>query len=187
MNQELPTWNPEDKEESLKRLATAFNELARFTFLKDGTHVQLAFLVDGNGELGMIPPMAGDPAAFISLVKSQVTARQPFGVIHVAETWAYLRRSPNDHTFTQVALGEIRVSELAQGEKTEALMVRMESSGGTAKIWFSPILRGGAAKVSLADPIVLDPAAGRTLRQFLFLRFPYRSRNPSSAPRNMWA
>ena len=166
MSQELPTWNPGDKEESLKHLATAFNELARFTFLKDGTHVQLAFLVDGDGELGMIPPMAGDTAAFISLVKSQVTARQPFGVIHVAETWAYLRRSPNDHTFTQVALGEMRVSELAQGEKTEALMVRMESRGGTARIWFSPILRGGASKVSLADPIVLDEQPGGRFGSF---------------------
>ena len=166
MNQELPTWNPEDKEGSLKRLATAFNELARFTFLKDGTHVQLAFLVDGDGELGMIPPIVGDSAAFISLVKSQATARQSFDVIHIVETWAYLRRSPNDHTFTQVALGEMRVSDLAQGEKSEALMVQMESNSGAAKIWFSPILRGGATKVSLADPIVLDERPGGRFGSF---------------------
>ena len=162
MNQEMPAWNPVDKEESLHRLAAAFNELARLTFLRDGTHVPLAFLVDEGGELGLIPPMPGDPADFIALVKSQVSARQAYGVLHIAETWAYLRRSPADHTFTQVALGEMRVSDLQPGDKTEALMVRMESRSGASRIWFSPILRGGPAKVSLGDAILLEePPGGR--------------------------
>jgi hypothetical protein len=162
----LPEWNPQDKAASLLELATAINEMARLTFLKDGTHIQLAFVVADDGQLSMITPELGDAAAIHAMVKYHVATLKSYGVIHIAEAWTYIRRSPTDHTFKQVMQGEMRVSELAQGEKTEALMVRMESRDGATKIWFNPILRGGAAKVSLADPIALNEPLGGRLNSF---------------------
>ena len=74
-----------------------------------------------------------------------------------------MRRSADDPTFKRVTRGEVRVSELQQGEKTEGLLVRMESRDGESRVWLSPILRGTGKKLklALADPMEFDePPAG---------------------------
>ena len=87
---------------------------------------------------------------------------KPYGVIQIAEAWTYNRRSAEDHTFKQVMFGEMRVSDLNQGDRTEALTVRMESRDGAGRLWISPILRGGGAKVSLGEAgLVEEPVGGR--------------------------
>lgn len=158
----VPDWNPQEKAASLLHLAAAINETARLTLMRDGTHVHLAFLVGDDGELGMVPPTVGDPADLHEALKKLVAAMKPYGVIQIAEAWTYVRRSTTDHTFKQVVLGELRVSDLSQGERTEALTVRVESKEGAGRLWISPILRGGGAKVSLGEAgLVEEPVGGR--------------------------
>ena len=88
------------------------------------------------------------------------SSTKPYGVIQVAEAWTYMRRSPTDHVFTQVMQGEMRVSDLSRGERTEALIVAAQARAGAGRMWISPILRGGPAKVSLADAVELDQPGG---------------------------
>ncbi len=77
------------------------------------------------------------------------------------ESWAYFPRHPNDHTFKRVAQGEIAVSQLKPGEKSEALMVKVESRDGLTHVWLSPIVRSQNS-VALADPMeITEPTGGR--------------------------
>lgn len=130
--------------------------------MKDGSHVELYFLFsqDGQGTLIQVPP--GMPReAFMANLKGTMLKVGSYGVIQIAEVWTYLPPRPNDHTFKQVLAGEIKVSELKEGDKTEALLVRYQSSDGDQCVWVSPIQRN-ASGVSLAEEIELhDKANGR--------------------------
>ena len=57
--------------------------------------------------------------------------------------------------------GEIAVSDLKQGDKTEFLVVRYECRDGNKRMWINPILRPKDGVV-LADPVEMgDEAGGR--------------------------
>lgn len=61
----------------------------------------------------------------------------------------------------QVVQGEIAVSQLKPGDKSEALMVRVESRDGLTHVWLSPIVRAQDG-VALADPMeISEPTGGR--------------------------
>lgn len=131
-------------------------------FLKSGKHVELYFLFtkEGEGTLIQVPP-GMDRETFQINLKGTMLKNNTYGVIQIAEAWSYLPRRPNDHTYRQVLEGEMKVSELKPEDKTEALVVRYESSGGNQCMWVNPILREGAG-VSLAEAIEIQgPALGR--------------------------
>jgi hypothetical protein len=89
-----------------------------------------------------------------------------YGAIHIAESWTYFPKGKNDHTFKQVAQGEMRVSDLKPEDRTEALMVSVEGRDGAARLWLSPIVRSPSG-AALGAPIEMDqPPAGRFGRLF---------------------
>ena len=131
-------------------------------FLKSGSHVELYFLFTAEGEGTLIQPQPGMAREDFQVnLKGTMQKNNTYGVIQIAEAWSYLPRRPDDHTYRQVLEGEIKVSELKPEDKTEALVVRYESSDGNQCIWINPILRE-ASGVSLAETIEIEgPALGR--------------------------
>ena len=94
-------------------------------------------------------------------LKGTVLKMGSYGVIQITEVWTYLPPRPNDHTFRQVLEGEIKVSELKPEDRTEALLVRYQSSDGDQCVWVNPILRKGTG-VSLGETIeIRGEALGR--------------------------
>ena len=120
-------------------------------FLKDGTHVELFFLFSEDGRVALVqqPPKV-DKDQFTHALKDAIRQNDIYGVIHIAEAWTYFPRKPNDHTLKQVIEGEIAVSQLKPGDKTEALIVRMECRDGTQNIWINSIIRAKTG-IFLAD------------------------------------
>ena len=161
-SKEQPVWDSANPRESLRVQAAWLNETARLTFLKDKFHTELFFFYkqDGQGAIGQ-PPAGMDRDQFIPILKESIRQNDIYGVVHVVESWAYFPRHPNDHTFKQVAQGEIAVSQLKPGEKSEALMVKVESRDGLTHVWLSPIVRSPNS-VALADPMeITEPTGGR--------------------------
>ena len=161
-SKEQPVWDSANPKESLRAQAAWLNETARITYLKDKFHTELFFFYkqDGQGAIGQ-PPAGMDRDQFIPILKESIRQNDIYGVVHVVESWAYFPRHPNDHTFKQVTQGEIAVSQLKPGEKSEALMVKVESRDGLTHVWLSPIVRSPDG-VALADPMeITEPTGGR--------------------------
>jgi hypothetical protein len=167
MQENAPTWDAADPAASLLRMAEAFNERARIEYLAAGTHLELFLVVGDDGAAGVVPVFGGQRDALLEALKAHLRSENSYGIIHIAEAWTYLRRSPDDARFDELNRGEVRVAELEKGERTEALVVRMESREGATRIWYNPILRGdGTVKLALADPIVLNEPTGGRLASF---------------------
>ena len=155
----MPPWDKSDPAGSLRRLGEWYCERARGMFLKAGTHVEIYFLFsrDGQGTMIQVPPgMARE--TFMANLQGTIKANNAFGVIQIGEVWAYLPPRPDDHTYRQVLEGEMKVSELKPEDKTEALLVRFQSSDGDQCVWVNPILRKGAG-VSLGETIEIEGEA----------------------------
>jgi len=167
MTNDAPTWDPRDPTESLLRQADWLNQLARETFARDGTHVEILFFFreDGQGAIGQPPPGMAR-VDFMPLLKASIRENDIFGVIHIAESWTYLPRQPNDHTFRQIADGEIAVSQLDPNDQSEALMVKVDARSGLTRTWLYPILRTPTL-TSLGEPMEINhPAPGRLANLF---------------------
>lgn len=163
MSANLPDWDPAKPSESMRRTAEWFVEEARTTFLKDGTHVELFFLCDGNGQGSMGPPPPDMPKnQFVESLKESIRQNEIFGIVHVVEAWVFIPKHPNDHTYRQILAGEIAVSELKKSDKTEALVVRYECRDGTQRMWISTIVRPKTGGVALGDALEMaDEVKGR--------------------------
>lgn len=159
---EQPAWNAADPSDSFQQFSLWLSEEARRVFLRDQCHAQMFFLYQANGQGAVIPvPPDIDKNTLTTAIKSAIHDHDIYGVAHISETWAYFPRRHNDHTFKQVAMGEMSVSDLKPGEKSEGLMVRVESRDGYNHIWLSPIVRSPDG-VALADPMDFDePPGGR--------------------------
>jgi hypothetical protein len=157
-----PAWNAADAAGSFEQVADWFGQKARETFLGDKTHGEMFFFWDADGQMGAAQPPPGvDRKQLTEMLKAEVARLNIYGVIHIAEAWTYLPKQKNDHTFKQVAQGEMTVADLKPEDRTETLMVRMESRDGASRIWLSPILREGD-DVSLDDTIeIAQGAKGR--------------------------
>ena len=157
----MPPWDKSAPAESLRRLGEWYNDRARGMFLKSGTHAELYFLFtgDGQGTLIQVPPGMTREIFQVNL-HGTMRKLNCYGVIQIAEAWAYLPPKPNDHTFRQVLEGEMKVSELKEEDKTEALMIRYQSLEDQC-IWINPILRKGTG-VSLGETVeIKGEALGR--------------------------
>lgn len=163
MDKPYPDWDASDPAGSLRRTAEWFVEEARTNFLKDGTHVELFFLYSQDGQGSMGPPPPGMPKhQFVEALKETMRRNGTFGVVHISQAWIYVPPRPNDHTYRQILAGEIAVSELKEGDKTEALVVRYECRDGTQRMWICPIVRPKDGRVALGDALEMgDTAEGR--------------------------
>ena len=158
-----PDWDPAKPSESMRRQADWFVEEARTTFLKAGTHVELFFLFKPDGSYSMgHPPPDMDKATFAGRLRESIRQNQFYSVVHIVEAWVYIPRKPNDHTTKQILAGEMAVSDLKKGDKTEALIVRYECRDGTQRMWISPIVRPKTGGVALGDALEMgDEVSGR--------------------------
>ena len=152
MDKPYPDWDDSDPLGSLRRTAEWFVEEARRNILMDGTHVELFFLYDRNGQGSMGPPPPGMPKhQFVEALKASIRQNDICGVVHIVEAWVYVPKKPNDHTMKQILAGEMSVPDLKRGDKTEALVVRYECRDGTQRMWISPIVRPKTGGVALGD------------------------------------
>lgn len=81
-----------------------------------------------------------------------------YGMIHIGEVWTYFAKGRGDHTVFQLLDGEMKVSELNDGDKTEALYLRMESREGDRLVYLNRIMRTGAAVELGGDRVIPDEA-----------------------------
>ena len=163
-----PDGDVSDPSGSMRRTAEWFAEEARTTFLKDGTHVELFFLYrpDGQGSMGNPPPKM-DRDQFTQLLRQTIRMNDIYGVVHVVEAWVNVPRKPDDHTMKHILAGEMAVSDLKKGDKTEALVVRCECRDGSQRMWISPVVRLKTGGVALADALEMgETAEGRFARLF---------------------
>jgi len=159
----FPEWDQTDPAASMSRTADWFVEEARTTFLKDGTHVELFFLYRQDGQCAMgNPPPKMDREQFTRVLRQTIQMNDIYGVVHIVEAWVFIPKRPNDHTMKQILAGEIAVSDLKTGDKTEALVVRYECRDGSQRMWISPIVRPKTGGVALGDVLEMgDEVRGR--------------------------
>ena len=163
MSPPYPDWVMADASGSMRRTAEWFVEEARRTFLTDGTHVELFFLFQEDGNYSMGPPPPDMPKVqFVSVLRQKIRYDNTFGVVHILEAWVFIPKHPNDHTMKQILAGEMAVADLKNGDKTEALVVRYECRDGSQRMWISPIIRPKTGGVALGDALEMgETAEGR--------------------------
>ncbi len=150
-----PAWNPADKLGSLEAYAERLHGQAASLFKRDKTHVSVLFLFSDEGLASVnAVPANTPPDALVAGVRQAVREHNLYGVITISEAWTYLLKRSGDHTAVQIMYGEMRVQDLKDEDRTEALMVRMESRDGGQLTWVDPIVRDGA-DVRLGDGMVL--------------------------------
>ena len=154
-NSSQPDWNPDDKQASLKAYAEFLHQQAVEMFSRDKTHCQILFLFADAGLVSVNPVPANTAAAALTAgVRQAVLENGLYGVIMIAEAWTYLPKRAGDHTAVQIMCGEMNVADLKDEDRTEALMLRMESRDGGHLTWLDPIIRTGD-DVTLGDGMVL--------------------------------
>ena len=143
-NSSQPDWNPDDKQASLKAYAEFLHHQAVEMFRKDKTHGQILFLFSDAGLASVNPVPANTAAdALTAGVRQAVQEYSLYGVIMIAEAWTYLPKRAGDHTVVQIMHGEMNVADLKDADRTEALMLRMESRDGGHLTRIDPIVRTG--------------------------------------------
>lgn len=169
-NDSQPPWNPSDKLGSLKAYAEWLHVIAAATFLKDKSHLQILFLFNDAGLASMNPvPEGTEPDRLLAGVRQAVLEHNLYGVITIAEAWTYMPKRLGDHTAVQIMCGEMNVEDLRDVDRTEALMLRMESRDGGHLTWLDPIQREGA-DVRLGDGMVLGRGKCLKLESFFGLK-----------------
>ena len=154
-NDSQPIWNTADKQASRKAYAEWLHREAMRVFLKDKTHCQILFLFMDAGLVSVNPVPANTAAdALAAGVRQAALENGLYGVIMIAEAWMYLPKRAKDHTAVQIMCGEMNVADLKDEDRTEALMVRMESRDGGHLTWLDPIVRAGD-DVRLGEGMVL--------------------------------
>jgi len=137
-----PPWNPADPRASLLATWEFLHDHARQVFLEDGTHVEILFLLAEDGTMQPVPiaePMSRENVS--ARLREQLPGSAVYGLIHIAEAWAYLPQGPDDHTRKQLEWGEMRVSSLRDEDKKELLLVSLLSRDGDSMVWIDEIVR----------------------------------------------
>jgi hypothetical protein len=146
-----PLWNPDAKSASIRKWADHLHKEAKRVFLQDKTHAHILFAFQDAGPVSITPiPPKTIPDQVHNAIVRAIRENNLYGVIHVGEAWTYFPKGKNDHTAFQLLDGEIRVSDLRDGDKTEALYLRMETRDGDCVVYLNRIMRNGK-KVELGE------------------------------------
>jgi hypothetical protein len=144
-NMNNPVWNPSNKSATLQTWANSLHQQSKAMFLKDKTHAHILFFfndTDGLISVNPVPPKTGH-MQINGAIKGAIKEHNLFGVIHVGEAWTYFPKDKKDHTAFQLLDGEMKVSDLNQQDKTEALYLRMESRDRDCVVYLNRIIRNG--------------------------------------------
>ncbi len=153
---EFPRWDSSDSRASLRLAAEFLREQAHSTFLKDGTHIEILFILDDEGTVQPQPIVRPLTREQISKVlREHIPDSSIYGLIYIAESWGYHVKGGNDHTAKQLHLGEMRVSDLDDKDRCEVLLVCLLSREGDSLAWADDIERKEDGTVSIA------PSPGR--------------------------
>ena len=146
-----PLWNPAAKSASIRKWADHLHREAQRVFLQDKTHAHILFAFQDAGPVSItpVPPQTTHGQVHAAIARA-VRENDLYGVIHVGEAWTYFLKGEKDHTAFQLLDGEMRVSDLGDGDKTEALYLRMESRDGDCVVYLNRIVREGN-KVGLGE------------------------------------
>ena len=142
---DAPRWNPDKKSASIRQWSDYLYKQAKDMFIKDGTHLHVLFsFSDSEGLISVNPvPPKTTHEQITEGILGAIAEYGLYGMIHIGEVWTYFPRGKGDHTAFQLNDGEIRVSELNDGDKTEALYLRMESREGDCVVYLNRIIRTG--------------------------------------------
>lgn len=100
-----PEWNSADPRVSLLTQWEFSHDHARQVFLKDGTHVEILFILAEDGTMQPVPiaaPMTREDVS--ARLREQLPGSRVYGLIHIAEAWAYLPKGPDDGDTTSAPL-----------------------------------------------------------------------------------
>ena len=146
-----PLWNPAAKSASLRKWADHLHKEAKRVFLQDKAHSHFVFAFQDSGPMSIttVPPKISQDQTHNAIIMA-IRKDNLYGVIDVGEAWTYFPKRHKDHTAFQLLDGEIRVSDLRDGDRTEALYLRMESRDGDCVVYLNRIMRNGD-KVGLGE------------------------------------
>ena len=149
---EPPQWNSEEPGASLLAYAEFLHGEARNVFERDGSHVEILFILADGGTIQPQPiaePMSREHVS--ECLREQIPGSNIYGLIHIAEAWSYNAKGSADHTFKQLKLGEMRVSDLVDEDRSEMLVVSLLSRDGDKFAWIDKVVRTASNEVSLEE------------------------------------
>ncbi len=122
--------------------------------------MELMFLFNSDGEV-MLLPVQGNKDEFVENVKQMIREQDIIGAVHIAEAWSRFGHV-KDHVTKQIILGEMGVSDLRPEDKSEALLVAVQSRDGKSSCWIDAIIRNKEnGSVGLGDACELNEVGGR--------------------------
>ena len=153
-----PIWNPSKKSATLQTWANTLHKQAKEMFLKDKTHAHILFSFnDAEGLISINPvPPKTNHEQINGAIRRAIKEHNLYGVIHIGEAWTYFPKDEKDHTAFQLMDGEMKVSELNEQDKTEALYLRMESRDGDCVVYLNRIIRDGDKVELSVDKMIPD-------------------------------
>lgn len=138
-----PKWISNEESACIQQWASHLHTEAQRLFIQDGTHGNMLFSFNKENGLisvNLVPPNT-DHHQLNDAIRHAVNEHNLYGVVFIGETWIYFIKE-KDHTAFQLLDGEMRVSDLHDEDKKEALMIRMESGEGDCLIYLDEIIRG---------------------------------------------
>jgi hypothetical protein len=137
-----PNWISAEASASILNWTNFLHIEAKRVFNQDGTHANLMFSFSeekGIVSVNLIPPNT-EHDHLNEAITNAVIEHHLYGVVLIGETWMYCIKE-KDHTAFQLLDGEMKVSDLNNEDKKEALMVRMESRDGDCLTYLDEIIR----------------------------------------------
>ena len=154
---EIHSWDPNNKEKSLEEYALWLNQIARGAFLQLGHHQQMFFFVTEAGEIEGCQFRDGlSQEKRDAAIQQQQSLIKPYGTIQILITQIYhplLTSHPKAQQLLFAGDTELSSKELVR----DCLLVRVLSRNGKDKMLANPIIREGN-RVVLAPMVIASPA-----------------------------
>jgi hypothetical protein len=133
--------------ERVKAYARGVHEKAKELLLADGGHAEMMFFLTLDERCHVVQWQGTHPEAKASWMRQHIHDHYIYGVIHVCECWVRIARDLNDPITNNLVSGNLRVSELPEEDRIEALSVVVQTRDGYALTWVDQIVRDGSGKV----------------------------------------
>lgn len=161
MSLPVPGWEKPHAAECFRAFSEHIHGMARQTFERDGSHVEMFFFLPPDGQGEIVLWHDGDRDAQAEWIRHHIHDTYAFGVIHIVEAWSRFADKPGDHTLRQIQAGEMRVADLRPEDRTEVLMVCAQARDGWATSWIDEVVRDAAGKPSLGKAHAIADFQGR--------------------------
>ena len=160
-------WNASDPSASLRAFAEYIHKQARQIFLQDKSHAEILFFLPIDGKGHIVHSRFEDRDKMAAWMKAHIAEHYAFGVIHICECWVRFAEGKNDHILRQILDGEMKVSQLREEHRKEALSVTVQARDGYSMTWIDEIVRDKATgNVSLKPSVTVQDFEGRVGKLF---------------------